>query len=177
MKSKFFATLIVAGLAAASNSAFAEDGTITFTGNITSQTCTINGNGTSQNNFTVSLPPVNASVLATDGQTAGRTPFSINLTGCTGEGQVYTYFQPGDTTDLQSGNLKVTGGAQNVQVSLLNSDFSKIKTGADAATQNSKPVAITAGGATLSYFAEYVAMGEAKPGAVNSSVLYTLAYL
>ncbi|PRE84487.1 fimbrial protein, partial [Burkholderia gladioli] len=59
---------------------FAADGTITFMGNVTAQTCTINGNGSGSKNFTVTLPTVSASSLATAGATAGATPFNIALT-------------------------------------------------------------------------------------------------
>lgn len=177
MKTKLISALIFASAAMASQFAAAADGTITFTGNVTAQTCTINGGG-ANNNFTVALPTVSASSLAAAGQTAGRTPFKIALTACTpATGTVHTFFEPGPTTDLATGNLIVaTGGASNVEIGLLNSNFSAIKAGAADASQNSQTAAITAGSATLNYYAQYTATGAATAGAANSSVMYTLSY-
>lgn len=170
--------ITAAALAAAlPMAAHAADGTITFTGTIVSQTCTINGNGSGSKDFTVALPTVSASALNGAGQTAGRTPFNIQLTGCSGTGNVHAYFESGATTDAGTGNLKLNaGGADQVQIGLLNDDLSPIAMGAADASQNSHAVAIATGAATLPYFAEYVATGVATAGAANSSVMYTLVY-
>lgn len=181
MNTKLISALVLIGSAAASQVAAAADGQINFNGSVTTQTCTINGNGSGSKNFSVTLPPVSTSSLAAAGQTAGRTAFSISLTGCTpASGNVHTFFEPGTTTDIKTGNLFVaTGGAGNVEISLLNSDFSVINAGAaDGATgQNSKPVPIsTAGAATLNYYAQYYAIGTATAGQATSSVMYTLSY-
>ncbi len=77
-KSLIAALLACAALAPAA--AFAADGTITINGAVTAQTCTING-GTP--NFTVTLPKVSTSSLATAGTKAGATQFTIALTNCT----------------------------------------------------------------------------------------------
>ncbi|RQQ05919.1 type 1 fimbrial protein [Burkholderia stagnalis] len=156
----------------------AVDGTITFTGAVTAQTCTINGNGAGSKDFTVALPSVSTSALSAAGQTAGQTPFSIALTKCSSPtGSVHTFFEPGATTDLTTGNLIVaTGGATNVQIGLANADLSPIKAGAADASQNSKSVSIVDNAATLQYYARYVATGAATAGAANSSVMYSLVY-
>jgi major type 1 subunit fimbrin (pilin) len=177
MKTKLISALIFAGAAMASQFASAADGTITFNGQVTAQTCTIAGNGGS-NNFTVTLPTVPASSLAAAGQTAGRTPFSIALTNCTpNSGTVHTFFEAGPTVDTTTGNLFVaTGGATNVELGLQNSDFTNIVAGAADASQNSKSVAIASGAATLNYYVQYVATGAATAGAANSSIMYTMSY-
>lgn len=171
--------LAVAGalLGLASVGAHAADGTITFTGNLTAQTCTIAGNSSAAN-FTVALPTVSASSLAAAGATAGRTPFNIALTGCAqNSGNVHTFFEQGPTIDPTTGNLFVnTGGATNVEIGLQNSDLSKIALNQPDAAQNSKSVAISSGSATLNYYAQYVATGVATAGAANSSVMYTMSY-
>ena len=179
MNRKLLSALIIAGTAIAAQTASAADGTITFNGEVTANTCTINGNGSGASDFLVTLPSVSTSALAADGVSAGRKDFKIELTNCTPDsGNVHTYFEPGITTDLQTGNLIVdAGGAQNVQIRLLNDDFSAIKAGFADAAQNSKPVAIAGGSATLPYFAEYVAVGgPATAGVANSSVVYSLSY-
>lgn len=176
MKSTIQAVTVVAALGLASIGAHAADGTITFTGNVTAQTCTING-GTPD--FTVALPTVTATTLGTAGATAGRTPFSISLTGCaeTG-GNVHTFFEQGPTVDSSTGNLVLdAGGASNVEIQLLNqADGSVIALNQADAQQNSTAVAIASGSATLNYNAQYVATGAATPGAANSSVMYTMSY-
>jgi major type 1 subunit fimbrin (pilin) len=178
MKTKLISAAILASAAMASQFAAAADGTITFEGAITAQTCTINGNGSGSNNFAVKLPTVSSSTLATAGQTAGRTPFSIALTNCTpSSGNVHTFVESGPTIDTTTGNLILNpGGATNVQIALQNSDFTNIRAGAADASQNSKSVAITSGNATLNYYAQYIATGPATAGAANASVMYTMAY-
>jgi major type 1 subunit fimbrin (pilin) len=178
-KTRLISAAILTSAALSSQFAFAADGTITINGQVTAQTCTINGNGSGSNNFTVTLPTVSTSALATAGQKAGATPFNIALTACTpASGNVHTYFEPGPTVDTSTGNLIVTtGGAQNVEIGLANGDFSAIALGAADASQNSQAVAISTGGtATLPYYAQYIATGAATAGAANSSVMYTLVY-
>lgn len=164
-------------LSLASFGADAADGTITFSGKVTAQTCTISGNG-GTNNFTVALPAVSAASLATTGATAGRTPFNIALSGCTpNSGTVHTFFEQGPTIDTTTGNLLVSaGGASNVEIQLQNSDFSSIALNKADAAQNSKSVAISAGKATLNYYAQYIATGAATAGGADSSVMYTMSY-
>lgn len=160
------------------SSAHAADGTITFNGAVTAQTCNIDGNASGSHDFTVTLPTVSAASLATAGEAAGRTPFSIALTGCALQtGAVHTYFESGPTTDVATGNLIVNaGGAGNVEIELLNADGTPIKAGFPDASQNSNPVSLSSDAARLPYYAQYVATGPATAGAANSSVMYTIAY-
>lgn len=172
-------TTLVAAAFAMPALAHAADGTITFTGQVTAQTCTVNS-GTGKD-FTVALPPVSASALAIDGATAGRTPFKIVLTGCTtASGNVSTYFESGATIVTATGRLKnAAGTATKVEVGLLNDDATNttIMLGAAQASQNSQTFAVASNTATLSYFAQYVATGGAAGvGTVNTSVMYTMSY-
>jgi major type 1 subunit fimbrin (pilin) len=179
MKSKILTALALWSI---STIAFAVDGTITFTGEVTSNTCTISGNGGS-NNFTVTLPKVSATALNTaPDHVAGRTAFNIALTACNpASGTVHTYFEPGSTVNLTTGRLTTT--VTNVEIGLLNADYTDIKIGAadgsiPGTTQNSQAVPIgTDGTATLPYFAQYNATaGAAGTGLVNTNVRYTLIY-
>lgn len=182
MKAKSMTAVGVAVIALSTHGAFAAgavaDGQITFTGEVTAQTCTINGNGTGSANFTVALPTVSATTLASAGATAGRTPFNIALTGCTPDsGSVHTFFEAGPTIDAATGHLVLdAGGATNVEIGLQNADFSDIALGQADGSQNSRSASINAGSATLNYYAQYVSLGGAKPGAANSSVMYTMSY-
>ncbi|CAG9210157.1 Major fimbrial subunit SMF-1 [Burkholderia gladioli] len=179
MKINFISALLLACAATASHVAFAADGTITFTGKVSAQTCTINK--TSAANFTVTLPPVSANALASAGQTAGRAPFKIALTGCSVKsGTVRAYFEPGSTVNTSTGQLVLNSGADaatNVEIGLLNSDLSVIDIGAADGSQNSQAATISAAGdATLNFYAQYVATGAATAGTAQSSVMYTLVY-
>lgn len=161
-----------------SGNAQAADGTITINGQVTAQTCTISGNGGGAD-FIVTLPTVSTSALPTAGATAGRTPFDIALTNCSpNSGNVAVYFEPSATVDTTTGHLTNTaaGGADNVQVSLLNSDYSDIQLGSGETSQNMQFVALNNGAATLKYFAQYVATDAATAGAVTTRSLYSIVY-
>lgn len=72
--------LAIIGLGLASSTVFAAaDGTVTVTGKIVDQTCTVGGTA---GNYTVVLPTVGKSTLATAATTNGDTKFTINLTAC-----------------------------------------------------------------------------------------------
>ncbi|PLQ00448.1 fimbrial protein [Cupriavidus pauculus] len=155
---------------------WASDGTITFTGEITAQTCTVNSTG-GGNNFTVVLPTVAASTLGTSGATTGDTAFSILLSRCTPDsGPVRTHFEAGSTVNADGRLLQQTGTATNVEIQLLNGDQSVIKVGDSVASQNSNPTTIASGSATLPYFGRYYATASATAGTVNTYVTYSMAY-
>lgn len=171
------AALTIAAAAALPAVSHAADGTITINGKIGTQTCTIDGNGTGNKDFTVALPKVSTSALASGGMTAGRTPFKIGLKNCSpATGNVYTHFEPGTTVNSTTGQLfNAAGTAKNVEIGLLNGDTSNIAVG--KADENSKIVALTNGAADLPYYAQYVATGGAAgQGTVNTSVMYSIMY-
>ncbi|MCA7891273.1 fimbrial protein [Burkholderia cepacia] len=171
------AALTIAAAAALPAVSHAADGTITINGKIGSQTCTIDGNGTGNKDFTVALPKVSTSALVSGGMTAGRTPFKIGLKNCSpAAGNVYTHFEPGTTVNSTTGQLfNAAGTAKNVEIGLLNGDTSNIALG--KADENSKVVALTNGAADLPYYAQYVATGGAAgQGTVNTSVMYSIMY-
>ncbi|NHV26698.1 fimbrial protein [Burkholderia sp. D-99] len=190
MQKKISIARLVQGAAAAAvlasmAPAMAADGEIAFTGKVLSTTCSIGAGGgaTGNKNMTVKLPSVSANALEAEGNVAGRTPFSIVLSGCTGDStKVSTVFEAGDTVDSASGRLNlVSAGAEdavagNVQIGLLNDQQRPIKAGLAGEQQNSQQVALKDGGATLNYYAEYHAIGKASPGSANSRIQYSLDY-
>ncbi len=157
----------------AAPAAQAADGTIEFTGNVTAVTCTINGGNA---DFNVVLPTVSAASLATNGAVAGRTPFKIEVSGCTPDtGMISTFFEA-DAQVTAEGRLSIDdGGAKNVQVALLNDSHNEIKLGA-AGNQGSQKVSLAGGSAVLNYYAQYEATGVAEAGAVATRVRYTMSY-
>ena len=119
------AALIVCVSFLALTPAYSSDGTINFTGTIVASTCVINGGGTNAT-FSVVLPSVDASALSVAGKTATPTPFTFNLTNCPATGPVHAQFEIGGNVDTNTGNLKNTGSATGVEISLLNSTFAAI---------------------------------------------------
>ncbi len=178
-KKSLFSTALVAGLglvAFGANTAHAVDGTINITGKVISSTCQING-GASPAAINVTLPNVSTTSLNTAGAVAGRTPFSIALTGCGSLTKATTYFEPGPTV-LADGNLKNTAvtAAAGVEVQLLNGDFSAVNLAGATGSQNSATANISSGAATLNYYAQYYANAAAGSGNVTSSVQFTMLY-
>ena len=179
--------LISAALFAAAGftslSAAAADGKITFNGTISDVTCTITGGdntdgGTS--NFTVNLPSVSTSALASSGQSAGDTPFSVVLGGANCKDKIAKLWFESSTPTIDAANggrLKNTasGGAANVLVGLLNKAGAAINLSTNAGGDGSKEQ-IAGNTATLKYTAQYYATGVATAGAVNTYVNYSVVY-
>jgi len=168
---------IAAILGCASANAF--DGTINITGKVTAQTCAIK---TTSKIITVTLPDVSTKSLDAAGKTAAKTPFKIQLEGCT-TGQtpvpgVTAFFEPG--ANIENGKLKntaTTDPAENVQIQLVNEDHQPIDLSKNtAAAQQSSSVAINAQEIDLNYYAQYYATDAATAGAVSSTVNYTIVY-
>jgi len=179
---RFLAKISSGALAAAlalggASVAHASDGQITFTGTVTSNTCSINAGAPT---FTVALPTVAASTLTAAGSVAGRTAFSISLTGCGATtGNVSGYFEQGANTDLTNNvltNAATTGKATNVAVQLLNGNGQPIVLNANSAGQNGSTATLASGSATLKYFAQYYATAAGGAGSVSTSTFYSIVY-
>jgi major type 1 subunit fimbrin (pilin) len=184
MNKTLLSTALVAIMAAAgfAPTAQAVDGTINITGQVVGQTCKVENTayGT-QATKSVTLPLVLAPVLGTAGNTANKTPFTLNITGCDSAlSTVQTQFS-GANIDASTGNLKLTGvgAATNVEIQLLNaSNVVMPLNAANATAQNSQVVSLSGGAATMNYSAQYVAVGGAAgAGSANTSVEFTMNYL
>lgn len=187
--------------------AHAVDGTITITGEITDHTCKIN-DAPPPANFIVNLPKISASALKNKGDTAGATVFTLRLSECPDalSGEVKAHFEPGITTDYDSGALHAytpvsavdtssdttplasipsraaAARADNVQIQLANADGSAIKIGAAVNTAKGaelqKVGSAATKSATLRYMARYYRSGTAsiKAGKLVTYVTYSIAY-
>ncbi|WP_114238885.1 fimbrial protein [Dyella sp. C9] len=199
MKKTLISTALVAvlGLAGlAPMAASAADGTITFNGEVTDTTCTITGGGaaTGSGNITVTLPTVSASALASNGQTAGDTNFSLILgggTNCADGKTAALWIETSQTPalDVATGALKnqAASGAGNVEVRMVNPANSQpinlginaqVTSGETVIAANNQPAAEISGNtATLNYIAQYLANGgSATPGAVTTYLTYSMQY-
>lgn len=170
------ATLLLAGLA---SQAQAFDGTITFTGNISAQTCTVGAAG-STTNGTVTLPTISTKALSAANDTAAATQFSIKLSACSGTAtQAAAWFESGTNVDPASGRLKNTGTATGVDVALYNTTSNTpiaIGQGDGSIGSSGAAFPITAGAATMYYQARYYATAPVTTGTISASVNYTIQY-
>lgn len=156
----------------------ASDGTITFNGGVVASTCAVTLNGVSASG-TVTMSDVALSLLTTPGNTAGKTNFTLNLTGCTTvtlKTLVNAFFESGAGVDVTSGNLINTGTATNVDIQLLVADtMVQIIPGSSTQAQPTS-ISIPGGTGTLAYVAQYISTGTATAGTIVSSVTYSLVY-
>lgn len=162
----------------------AANGIINFTGAVNTQTCNATVNGaTGATAAAVTLPTIQAGILSAAGKTAGQTAFNMVVTGCavanpTGASNVKAYFEKGANVDANGRliNTSTTGNATNVVLEPIDgSSNSPIKAG-DISQNTGNFEAISGGNATLPYAVRYYATGKSTPGAVTSSVTYSLIY-
>ncbi len=199
MRIRIKRALIAAGMATAIGlplSSQASDGTITFTGAVTANTCTVSVNSSGAS-ATVALPTVSTAAL---NNTAGKTTaagtfFSMAVSACTATpvadigGQAPTtvaiYFEAGPNVDSITGGLINTVSGSNVEVNLYNASAASIVgTQIMPGTQTHQPLAQAIGtGGTQWFYAGYSTAGTnglagaaATAGAVSTSVTYSLIY-
>ncbi len=168
--------MVVSALMAVSfhTCAMAEGGTITYTGMITSQTCTINDGSP---DFSVKLPTIAVETLMKSGETSGRTPFRIRLSNCDEDLEgVGVFFEPGANTSHKNNRLINLGTAQNVELQILNDDLAPVKLNEGVDAQDVKFVPVKNRGAVLTYFTQYYAEGTPDAGSVESNTQYTVIY-
>ncbi len=173
----------------------ASDGTITFSGAVTGNTCTVVVNNTTAS-ATVTLPTVDSSALGGTGTTAAGTFFSMTVSGCTspavndfGAGApttVQIYFEAGADVDEATGALINTAtGGSNVEVKLFNASGNdvvgtQVMPGTNTNQPGTQPIGT---GGTQWFYAGYSATGAAAgaagtvtPGVVTTAVTYSLIY-
>ena len=153
------------------------DNTIKFQGEVADQTCDISINGNASTPL-ILLPTVSTASLAVSGDTAGQTPFTIGLTGCTASASataIKTVFVGNNlTADGRMGN---TGTAGNVALQLI--DPASPATPLDLTGQTGAAglsLAANATSAAYDFAVEYYAEGAATPGSVLGSVQYSVSY-
>ena len=180
------ALLFLSGLTVFSQ-ANAYDGQITFEGSVLDVTCDVTGGvdgGTesTSGSFTIDLPAVYTTDLTKSGDRSGDTKFYLKLSGanCVDGKTANVVFEKADSDiDSASGNLnntitKAAGGAENVQVILLNNDKSDINLNTVSAAH--QPAIIASNTARFDYWAQYYATGQATAGSVRALVAYSISY-
>ncbi|MGV2293077.1 fimbrial protein [Trinickia sp. YCB016] len=171
-------SLAIALMGAFASSAFATatdgKGTVTFNGTLTDNTCTIDAGDV---NKTVTLPTISTKSLATAGDVAGSTMFSIHVSACSPTvTQVAAHFETTNLEQTSRGaknlNDGQAGGATKVAVQMLDGDGTTVL---NLGTKGSA-VAVTNNAATMYYGGRYYALGQTTAGTVKAVVSYTLAY-
>ncbi|MNC14089.1 Major fimbrial subunit precursor [compost metagenome] len=162
--------------------------TINFSGKITDVSCTATvSNGTGAD---ITLPVVSKDDLKNSGDTAGNTPFTINLSTCKQAGTALSgtlpkasiYFEPGQYVNAVSGRLINSGkgidDAKNVELEILDggTNGNPIKLGSSEQLVSKTETQLLAGTTQLNYAVRYYATGVATAGAVKSSVVYDISY-
>jgi len=188
--------LLAAGIAttmALPLSTQASDGTITFTGAVTANTCTVNVNGSGSNNATVALPIVDTAALTNASaplKTAAGTFFNMAVSACTATAldvnggaptTVQIYFEAGPNVDEATSGLINSGGTSNVEVNLYNASSSTVVgTQIHPGTATNQPTALAIGsGGTQWFYAAYSTAGAnaaATAGTVSTSITYSIVY-
>ncbi|MCC7697802.1 fimbrial protein [Janthinobacterium sp. EB271-G4-7A] len=180
-QARIFAVLLAA---AATQSAFASDGTINFEGELLDSTCTVTVNGVvGPAPATVTLPKVSAAQLKKATDVAGQTGFNITLSACTGTTtKAAAFFESGSGVNPLTANVKNSDlspkGAKFVELQLVDAtNGNVIKAGDFSQTANTSKVTKNAAGNTiLPYAVQYISTGVASAGLVKGAVTYSITY-
>lgn len=172
-----FKKLTTLALIAAASSAYAVDGTVTVSGTVVSNTCTV-----APSTSAVTLPTVSTSALNAIGAVAGMTPWNVTVSGCGATSiNMNTYFEYGTSTNAGGRLSKVSGTSTNVDVQVLQLNagtLTVLDLSKPAGSQNTTAVATNAGGtATQFFFLRYYATAATVgAGSFNSSFTFTVVY-
>lgn len=176
MKKTIIASLFAIAISPAL--AQAADGMLSFTGNVTSTTCTLTSgtNGTQ----TVAMPAVNVASLGRANEVAGLTTFNVTLGNCGSTARLVRldFGDAGSTVDPTTGRLINTARTNsNVQIALLDGHTATTPMRLGTPAAQTSAVTTASGGASIPLAAQYVATGgAATAGAVASSIQFTIAY-
>ncbi|WP_407713845.1 fimbrial protein [Comamonas testosteroni] len=179
------AVLSALGFSAVSHAAptVGATGMINFQGSINADSCVVHSNGSSSSgNLTYQMGSVSSNALGTEAlptTTSGNVtslPIPVNLTmECMTGANVSLKLAP---TVVQGKGIGVSGGAQNVQIMLMDGTTAMDFTAGSVTKEN---IPLNNGVADLSLTAYYTlqagkAVGDVVTGPANGSVAYELSY-
>lgn len=170
--------MLSAGMAFASSASALSANTIEFIGEVTDQTCEVSINGNASIPV-ILLPTVSKTELNAAGKTAGETPFTISVTGCTADAtkdlNIKTRFVANNLTS--SNRIGNTGDAVNVALELFDPQNASASIDMTGATPAPGLVLVKdTTEASYDFGVRYYAEGAAQAGAVSGSVQYALLY-
>lgn len=175
MKKNIIATLIATSSIFAISNAFAADGTIDFTGEITDQACEL---ATGSDVFTVNLGKVSKTALPSTGSTAAATKFTIKLKNCpqtvtsaTVKFDAISY--AGDNNVLELTDPTANTTAKNVGIQIQDVTGATVPLFAESSDYELKQNTVN----NLDFTARYIAMSDAVGvGQANSTATFTINY-
>ncbi|MBF8676516.1 type 1 fimbrial protein [Pseudomonas fulva] len=169
------ATMAVPGLANAAN-------TITFSGEVTDQTCSAVVDGNTEPTVVMQSAPASALSGGT-GKNTGETKFTLRLTGCAAptdaNEQFTTLFQATNPTSLGNLTNTATNGATGVALQLLDAPGGSPVNLAGGAAVSAGQIILSSGQTSTShdYAVRYVSeAATVTAGPVLGTVTYTLRY-
>jgi P pilus assembly protein, pilin FimA len=152
-----------------SSGVFAYDAQINFNGELTAETCTINGSAANPAMINVSLKTVGQSALLSVGSWAMNTPFVLSFTNCPASTTVI--WSPMQNVDATTGALINTIAGTNAQIRVLDDEYKAVNMNADVGRT------FTGGAADLKYYAQYYAKEvPVVTGQIKTFGYITLAY-
>lgn len=161
-----------------SQQAHAQNGTLTFQGQIEAVTCVVEPRGglVDGADMVVALPSIAQTHLDAAGQRGTPIPFHLIVGSgaqpCEQASVRALFSNAGDTN--AAGRLSNRGSARNVDTVITNPQAQDIDLGSN---ENSQVVPIDDKGiGVMSWFATYYATARAEPGSVTAQVQYTLTY-
>ncbi|MEB7540292.1 type 1 fimbrial protein [Pantoea anthophila] len=188
MKKIAFLTASVVSALLASQT-FASENTITFKGQVTSETCTVTVNG-NPSSPVVLLPSINASELKNGEDSVVNATFDIAVTGCTGNTadsadskaatvNISTSLQGNKVTENGNlGNLATTDAAENVEIMIKDTALDKKLNFNEGTVIGESDLALIDGAkeASKTFTAQYYASGPVTAGAVEATLQYQVIY-
>ena len=179
MKKKFFVVtpFLAAFMASMSAHAAPQTGAINISGSVIDSPCYVD---VGSSNVSVTLPNVDKTMLQLPDSSAGVTPFTLKVSGCSEGGgvqKVSVAFIPDSNVDM-NGNLANTGTAQNIAVQILDKDQNPIDIRNDTfSAQMARGAATDSADIDLRYFAKYHSVaGNAGAGDVSAVANFQLVY-
>ncbi|MHC8346675.1 fimbrial protein [Pseudomonas sp. RT6P73] len=170
------AALIIAMTALPLVTFAASQNTLTFKGEVASQTCQVSIDGSSAT--VVLLPTVSAQSLNKKDTTAGETTFSVMLSDCAAPKQdtpILTRFQGSNVTE--GGNLGNTGTASGVAVQLLDPNGEPVRLSGLTSVEG-LVLKQDSTSADSTFSVRYISEGgKATAGSVTATVQYSISYL
>lgn len=175
MKVKKHIVLLLSGIVGYGTiqSAYASDGSINFTGEITDHTCTVDTNSKSN---TVDLGKISSLAFNGSGDTASTTKFIIDLTSCPSTITTARVKFDGANDNVDPALLAITGGtgaATGVALELMNSDKTPLRL-----NQLSNSYTLSSTGTNhLDFYAAYKSTNTTvTAGPANANATFTVVY-
>ncbi|MBV8872233.1 MAG: type 1 fimbrial protein [Metakosakonia sp.] len=187
MKKLLLVASVTSAISLVNTAYAATNGTVNFSGKLTDQTCQVTLNDGSSASGTITLRTVSKLDLPNLNSTAGKTPFTLKITGCKASATAYgiTAYFP-NNENIYGKNLvnKATGttAATGVSLQLLytpNGTEKQIPLGWSSGQYEFQTIPANTTSATMNYAVRYVntgGTGSVTAGKVTGVAIYELAY-